>query len=138
MFLLDTNVVSELRNVRLGKANPHVASWSGAVDATVLYISSITVMELEIGVLRMERRDVRQGAALRAWLNDRVLPEFEDRTLPFDNAVALRCAGLHVPNPRAERDAIIAATALVHRMKLVTRDVGDFATMGVEPINPWE
>jgi hypothetical protein len=138
MFLLDTNVVSELRKVRLGKADHHVASWSDAMDAAVLYISSVTVLELEIGVLRMERRDTKQGAALRAWLIHRVLPEFEERTLPFDNAVALRCAGLHVPDPRAERDAIIAATALVHRMKLVTRDVGDFANMGVEMINPWE
>jgi toxin FitB len=137
MFVLDTNVVSELRKVRVGKANVQVALWADTVEAVTLYISAITVLELETGVLLAERRDARQGRVLRTWLDHRVLPEFKDRVLPVDAAVAQRCAHLHVPNPRAERDALIAATALVHGMTVVTRNVDDFATIGVAVLNPW-
>jgi predicted nucleic acid-binding protein len=133
MYLLDTNVVSELRKGR--KADKRVAAWAGAVDAVTLYMSAITVLELELGVLRMERRDAKQGKLLRAWLDGKVLPEFKDRILAIDAEVALRCARLHVPDPRAERDALIAATALIHGMSVVTRNVDDFA--GVAVINPW-
>lgn len=138
MFVLDTNVVSELRKARHGRADSHVVDWADRVDAAMLYISAITVLELETGVLRMERRDERQGAMLRAWLNDQVLVEFKDRVLVIDTAVARRCAGLHVPDPRAERDALIAATALVHGMTVVTRNTTDFAATGVALLNPWE
>jgi toxin FitB len=137
MFVLDTNVVSELRKVRGGKANAQVALWADTVEAVTLYISAITVLELETGVLLAERRDVKQGRILRTWLDDRVLPEFKDRVLPVDAVVAQRCAQLHVPNPRAERDALIAATALVHGMTVVTRNVNDFAATGVGVFNPW-
>lgn len=137
MFVLDTNVVSELRKVRLGKANEQVARWADMVEAATLYVSAITILELETGVLLVERRDVRQGNILRAWLENHVLPEFKDRTLPIDTAVARRCARLHVPDPRGERDALIAATALVHGMTLVTRNTGDFASTGVSLLNPW-
>ena len=137
MFVLDTNVVSELRRVRVGKADAQVALWADAVEAVTLYISAITVLELETGVLLAERRDAKQGRILRVWLDDHVLPEFKDRVLPVDAAVAQRCAHLHVPNPRAERDALIAATALVHGMTVVTRNVDDFATTGVGVLNPW-
>jgi|SRR5580658_873515 predicted nucleic acid-binding protein len=137
MFLLDTNVVSELRKVRLGKASPEVARWAETVEAVALYISAVTVLELELGVLLAERRDTKQGRALRIWLDSHVLPEFADRILSVDVVVAQRCAHLHVPDPRAERDALIAATALVHGMTVVTRNVNDFAATGVKLLNPW-
>lgn len=138
MFILDTNVVSELRKVRLGKADAHVATWAASVDAADLYVSAITILELELGVLSIERKDAIQGAALRSWLEQHVLPEFSRRTLPVDTAVAQRCARLHVPDKRSERDALIAATALVHGMTVVTRNVADFQPTGVNVFNPWE
>ena len=137
MFLLDTNVISELRKAGDGKADANVVAWLSSQDAGSLFISVITLLELEVGILRVERRDPMQGARLRAWMDTRVLPEFTDRILPIDTAVALVCARLHVPDPRAERDALIAATALAHGMTVVTRDVGDFAATGVPLLNPW-
>ena len=138
MFVLDTNVVSELRKVRLGKADVNVTAWSETVDASDLFVSAITIMELEQGVLSVERKDATQGAVLRSWLQQQVLPEFAGRTLPVDTAVAQRCARLHVPNRRGKRDALIAATALVHGMTVVTRNVADFKPTGVSLFNPWE
>jgi predicted nucleic acid-binding protein len=135
---LDTNVVSELRKVQLGKANTNVASWAASVDAADLFVSAITIMELELGVLSIERRDATQGAMLRSWLEQHVLPEFSRRTLPVDTAVAQRCARLHVPDKRSERDALIAATALVHGMIVVTRNTADFAPTGVSLVDPWQ
>ena len=137
MFLLDTNVVSELRKIRLGKANRHVANWADSVDATELFLSVITIQELEMGVLLVERRDPTQGKVFRTWLNDHVLPTFSDRVLPVDIAVAQRSARLHVPDPRPVRDALIAATALVHGMTVVTRNAADFEPTGVLILNPW-
>ena len=138
MFILDTNVVSELRKVRSGKADPQFAQWADSVDAGSLYLSAITVLELETGILQIARKDSEQGAMLRTWLETLVLPEFGGRIFPVDTAVARRCARLHVPNPRAERDALIAATALVHGMTIVTRNLADFATTGVSLLNPWD
>lgn len=138
MFILDTNVVSELRKIRAGRADPQVARWAEGVDAGSLYLSVVTVLELELGVLQLERKDPRQGAVLRAWLDRQVLPEFSDRVFPIDTDVALRCARLHVPDPRAERDALIAATALAHGMTVVTRNLADFAATGAPLLNPWE
>ena len=137
MFLLDTNVVSELRKIRLGKADSYVAAWAESVDAADLYISAITVQELEIGVLLLERRDPLQGAIFRSWLTMHVLPAFTDRILIIDTAVALRSARLHVPDLRPVRDGLIAATALVHGMTVVTRNVADFEPAGVLTLNPW-
>ena len=136
MLLLDTNVVSELRKVGDGRADPGVMAWLAGTDASSCYVSALTLMELEIGILRVERRDPAQGNLLRRWMESRVMPEFAERTLPVDTAVALRCARLHVPDPRAERDALIAATALVHGMRVVTRNVADFAATGVPLLNP--
>ena len=135
MYLLDTNVVSELR--RAAKANPKVLAWARATQVGALFISAITVLELEYGVLLMERRDPAQGAVLRSWLDAHLTPTFADRVLPVDAAVAKRCARLHVPDPRSERDALIAATASVHGFVVVTRNAGDFADMGVDILNPW-
>lgn len=138
MYVLDTNVVSELRKSRLGKVDKNVMSWTQSVDAADLFISSITIMEIELGILSVERKDASQGAHLRSWLEHKVLPEFSDRTLTIDTAVALCCARLHVPDPRGERDALIAATAIVHGMTVVTRNVADFKSTGVQLINPWD
>jgi predicted nucleic acid-binding protein len=137
MYLLDTNVVSELRKIRVGKADAHVADWAESVDAADLYLSAISIQELEIGVLLAERRDPSRGAVSRAWLNAQVLPAFSGRILAVDTAVALRGARLHVPDPRPVRDALIAATALVHGMTVVTRNVADFEPTGVPILNPW-
>lgn len=137
MYLLDTNVVSELRKIRLGKADSQVAAWADSVDAADLYLSAITVQELEIGILLAERRDPTQGAVFRAWLNKQVLPAFAGRILVVDIAVAQRSAQLHVSDPRSVRDGLIAATALVHGMTVVTRNVDDFAPTGVAIFNPW-
>lgn len=137
MYVLDTNVVSELRKVRAGKADPNVAAWAESVDAAELFVSAITLMELEMGVLQIERRDAGQGAIMRAWLDHHVLPAFSGRVLPIDATVALRCARLHVPDRRAERDALIAATAISHGMTVVTRNLADFEPTGVALCNPW-
>jgi predicted nucleic acid-binding protein len=94
-------------------------------------------MELETGILRLERRDPRQGTALRTWLENAVLTAFNGRLLPVDIAVAQRCAALHAPDPRNDRDALIVATALVHGMTVVTRNTGDFEPTGVTLLNPW-
>ena len=137
MYLLDTNVVSEMRKIRAGKADPHVAAWADSVDADDLYLSVITHEELEIGLLLTERRDPAQGAMLRAWLHKFVFPAFAARTLAVDVAVVERSAALHVPDPRPVRDCLIAATALVHGMTVVTRNVIDFETTGAAVFNPW-
>lgn len=137
MYLLDTNVLSELRKIRLGKADKNVAAWADSMDAADLYLSVITIQELEIGVLLAERRDPSQGAVFRVWLNDHVLPAFTGRILPVDIAVALRSGRLHVPDLRPVRDGLIAATALVHGMTVVTRNVADFNPTGVLTLNPW-
>ena len=138
MFLLDTNVISELRKVAEGKANARVTAWQADLDELACFVSVITLLELQIGVSRIERRDAAQGARLRAWLEQRVIPEFAGRILPVDQAVVLRCAQLHVPDPRPAHDALIAATALVHGLTVVTRNATDFAPMGVDWLNPWE
>lgn len=138
MVVLDTNVLSELRKVRLGRADANVLAWAESVDAADLFISAISIMELELGVLSMERKDAAQGALLRAWLEQQVLPEFSGRTLPVDTAVAQRCARLHVPDRRGERDALIAATAMVHGMAVATRNVADFEPTGVTLVDPWK
>jgi predicted nucleic acid-binding protein len=137
MFLLDTNVISELRKAPSGRADANVVDWARSAPTADLYLSAITVLELELGILQVERRDAAQSAVLRKWMNEHVLPAFSGRILPVDVAVALRCAALHVPNRRAERDCLIAATAMVHGMTVVSRNVGDFAYPGLKLLNPW-
>lgn len=138
MFLLDTNVISELRKAGSGKADKHVIAWAEQVTDSQLYISAVTVMELEMGVLAKERKDKAQGTLLRYWLEHNVLPAFAERTLAFDSSVARCCAGLHVPDRRSERDALIAATGIVHNMTVVTRNTDDFIETGVALLNPWQ
>jgi predicted nucleic acid-binding protein len=138
MYLLDTNVVAELRKAKAGKADKSVTAWANSVAPASLFLSTITVLEMELGVLLMERRDTSQGVILRAWLDGHVLTVFAERILPIDIAVARQCAQLHVPNPKSERDAFIAATALIHGMIVVTRNVADFVATAVDTLNPWE
>lgn len=138
MYVLDTNVISELRKAGDNRADARVMAWLSGVDASACFMSALTIMELEVGTLRVQRRDARQGALLRLWLDTRVIPEFNGRVLAVDAMVALRYARLHVPDPRAERDALIAATALVHGMTVVTRNVADFAATGVPVLDPWQ
>jgi hypothetical protein len=136
-FLLDTNVISELRKVRAGKADPNVARWVRIVPAGNLFLSVIVIQELEIGTRLAERRDPAKGAILRAWLDEHLLRAFSERILLVDMAVARRSAALHVPAPRPVRYGLIAATALVHGMTIVTRNVTDFEPTGVPLLNPW-
>ena len=140
MYLLDTNVISELRKAR--KTHPNVRKWAERLPSADLYISVISVLELEIGILLIHRRDKERGhnkdaAILRAWMDSHVLPTFSGRILPIDTAVAQRCATLHVPNPRSDRDALIAATALVHGLTVATRNVADFERTGAAVVDPW-
>ncbi|WP_142592642.1 type II toxin-antitoxin system VapC family toxin [Pseudorhizobium endolithicum] len=136
-YLLDTNVVSELRKVGDGKADPNVTAWLGAQDSRDLYISAITILELERGILSIQRRDIEQGARLRAWMDSRVRPEFAQRIIAIDDAIATRCAHLHIPDRRNEADALIAATAVVHGLAVVTRNIRDFRGTGVILVDPW-
>jgi predicted nucleic acid-binding protein len=135
MFLLDTNVISELR--RPARANRNVLAWAAASPAATFFLSAISILEIEIGTLRLARKDSAQGAVLRAWIDEQILTRFAGRILPVDTRVAQHCAPLHIPDPRSERDALIAATALVHSLTVVTRNTTDFELTGVALLNPW-
>ena len=137
MCLSDTNVVSEFRKEEAGRADRRLSAWAQLVDPESMFLSVITIFELEIGVLQMERRDAVQGAILRQWLKGAVLKQFAGRVLPTSLDIALRCAALHIPDKCPERDAWIAATALVHGMTVVTRNAADFEGIGVTVFNPW-
>jgi predicted nucleic acid-binding protein len=136
MYLIDTNVVSELR--RRERAAPRVREWAGGASDTDSYLSVITILEIQKGILMVERRDERQAQSLQSWLDSALLPRFATRILSIDAAVARRCAALHVPDPRPDRDALIAATALVHGLTVVTRNSSDFEGTGVKLLNPWD
>lgn len=135
-YLLDTNVISELRKPAT-RINPALRDWVTDQPPETLFISVITVMELEIGVGRVERRDLQQGRGLRVWLVERVLTAFQGQVLAVDLEVARQAALMHVPNPAPERDTLIAATAIVHGMPVVTRNAKDFQMADVEIVNPW-
>lgn len=137
MYLLDTNALSELRKRRSGKMSPAVEAWAGSVDQAGMYLSVITIMEIELGIALLERRDARHAGVLRLWLHDKVMPAFAGRILPVDTTIALRCARLHVPDTKSERDAWIAATGLVHDLTIVTRNIVDFAGTDVTLLDPW-
>lgn len=137
MYLVDTNVISELRKAKSGKADTKVVAWANSISSSSLFLSTINILELEMGVLLTERRDATQGKVLRHWLEQQVLTTFDGRILAVDTAIARQCAQLHVPDPCSERDALIAATALIHGLVIVTRNVKDFESTRVEIVNPW-
>jgi len=138
MFVLDTNVISELRKAASGRANRGVTDWANSVPATLMFMSVISLHELEHGVLLAERSDPTKGAILRTWLDSSVNPAFEDRLLPVNAEVARQSAALHVPDPAPFRDALIAATALHHDMTVITRNTGDFDRFtDLTVTNPW-
>jgi predicted nucleic acid-binding protein len=137
MFVLDTNIVSELRKTRSNRADPNVVNWINRYEPAAFFISAITVLELEQGTRMVERRDTAQGMSLRMWLEEIVYPRFSNRILEFDALSAKICARFHIPDPKPERDAMIAATAARHGYTLATRNVNDFLGLGVGLINPW-
>ena len=126
MYLVDTNVISELRKDH--KAELRVIEWARNIEPQCMYLSVISVLEIRMGILSVQRRDLVQGNILQEWFILKVIPALD---------VAMRCAELHVPDPRSDRDALIAATALTHKMSVVTRNCKDFEPMGVPIINPW-
>ena len=136
-FLLDTNALSEMRKIRLGRADPKLAAWSEQVSARDLFVSVITLQEIEQGLLMLQRRDAAQAGPLRHWFDAQVLPLCAGRTLPVTIEIALCCARLNVPEPKPYRDGLIAATALVHGLTVVTRNEGDFSATGAALFNPW-
>lgn len=138
MFLLDTNVVSETRRIASGRASQAVVSWLASVDPATSFVSAMTIYELELGIRQMERRDSQQGASLREWFDETVLPGFSGRVLAMTEEIGIQCAQLHVPDPAAERDSWIAATALVHGLTVVTRNIGDFQRGNLTVLNPWD
>ncbi|MCF6288277.1 MAG: type II toxin-antitoxin system VapC family toxin [Proteobacteria bacterium] len=142
MYILDTNVISELRKANSGKlrnkVDVNVVAWASSIPVSQLFLSVISVMELETGVLLIQRKDKRQGAVLRDWLDNHVLKIFQDKIIPIDTLVAQCCAKLHVPDPRSDRDALIAASGLIHKMTIVTRNTNDFKHTKVKLMNPWE
>jgi toxin FitB len=138
VYLLDINVLSELRKIAAGKADKKVTKWANSVDAAELYLSTITIQEIEIGIVLLERKDLAQANVFRRWLEEQVLPSFEKRILSVDVSVARRSARFYIPDPKPIRDSLIAATSVVHAMVMVTRNVADFKLLGVNVLNPWK
>ncbi|WP_454715373.1 PIN domain-containing protein [Caulobacter segnis] len=135
MHLLDTDVVFELRNAKAGTTDAGLAVWAARAARSSLFVSTLTLLELETATARAERKDKAKGAALRDWLDNRVAPAFEGRILSIDAAVVRRRA--HVPLADS-RDALLAATALEHGLTLATRDPAAFAKVPrLKVFNPW-
>lgn len=137
MYLLDANIIAESRKLGSTRVDPRAAQWLSQIDVEVSFISAMTIFERERGVQQMARRDAKQGAALRRWFDDQIMTTYENRTLLLSRGVALICAGLHIPDPKSERDAWIAATAIDAGLTLVSRNVADFANMAVWLISPF-
>lgn len=138
MYLLDTNVISELRKASTNRADPNVVNWASSISPVELFISVITILEIEMGILSVHRRDFKQGNILRNWMDNHVMSAFANRIIAFDLFAAKRCAQLHIPTPKSDRDAMIAASAITHGMTLATRNIIDFKDISVTLINPWD
>jgi toxin FitB len=137
MYLLDTNVISEMRKMASGRAHPQLSSWVQSVPASTLFTSVLCLLELERGALQVRKRDAAQSDFLLQWIELRVRPAFAGRVLPVSELIAQQCARLHIPDPKPEMDALIAATALVHGLIVVSRNTSDFAFKGLQVLNPW-
>jgi predicted nucleic acid-binding protein len=135
-FLVDTNVFSEMR--KGSYANPGVQAWTTAVDTADLAMSVITLKEIEYGVVSVSSSDPAKSLRLRAWLDHYLLPRVSDRILPITINIARECALLEVPGPYSLADALIASTAIVHDLTVVTRNVRHFAHTGAALLNPWD
>ncbi|MDO4683703.1 MAG: type II toxin-antitoxin system VapC family toxin [Lautropia sp.] len=137
MFLLDTDIISELRRAAHGLSDPGVVAWARATDPTLMRTSVIVLMEIEHGIQRLERKDPAQGRQLRHWFEHQVRPAFGAHALPADLETALICAGLHTRAPRSPHDTLIGATAIRHGLTVVTRNVRDFQAMDVPTLDPF-
>lgn len=138
MYILDTNVLSEFRRLTLGRGNKAVGQWAGTVSPASMYLSSITIFEVDLGIQSLALRDAAGAANIRQWLNSYVLKEFANRILPFDVNEARVCAGFSAGRTRPFRDMLIAATASHAGFSLVTRNTKDFEGLPVPLLNPFE
>ncbi len=137
MYLLDTNIISEIRKINAGRANRGVTDWAKSIDKGLMYMSCISLLEIERGILSLERRDVQQGSLYRSWFENIVKPQFQNRILPIDAETALACAQMHVPDKKSLADSLIAATAKQHNLIVVTRNERDFQFTEVRLLNPF-
>ena len=138
LYLLDTNVVSETRKIKNGKADTNFIRWFAHVNQDSLHISVVVLMELQRGILSVARRDAGQAEGLRLWYRHGVLDFYRGRILGVDECTADICAGLHVPDKSPENDAWIAALALQHNLALVTRNTSDMQHAGIKLFNPFQ
>lgn len=136
MFLLDTDVVSALR--ASAEKDAKLVEWADQQQVFNLYISAISILELKLAILEKRKNNSAHGEKLNTWLQQQVLPAFKGRIVAFDGEMAEYCAALHVPNPKSERDAMIAATCIVNNMSLVTGKPADYRHIKINTINPWE
>lgn len=138
MYLFDTNIVSELRKMANGKIDPNVRAWLAQISPSETWISVVTVSEIQTGILNLARKDPSQSLILKQWFEHQVLPHYATRILPIDTKIALLAAELHIPNKRDINDAYIAATAQIHDLTLVTRNVKDFQNIDLKLFNPFQ
>lgn len=134
MYLLDTPVVAELRKAKAGRTDAGLAAWAAGTPRANLFLSALSLLELENGAGRLERQDKAAGAAVRGWIDGQVMPAFEGRILAVDAAVVRRRGQLPIADAR---DGLLAATAAEHGLTLVTRNAAAFKGARVKLFNPW-